>query len=144
MSNFNFWQKWLFFVGIYLLVFGLVLAFFNQTAFLDIIFNNNINPVFWNNSVAPAKSVQFQSWIYGVLGATVSGWGVFIAFLAHYPFKAREKWAWHCLALSTAIWFMTDTSISLFYHVTFNAAFNVILVLLLGLPLVFTRRQFNA
>lgn len=31
MKNFNFWRKWLFIAGIYFAVFGLVLAFFNQT-----------------------------------------------------------------------------------------------------------------
>lgn len=144
MSSFNFWQKWLFYVGIYLAVFGLVLAFFNQTYVMNFVFNNQINSVFWSSNEIPESAFPFQSWIYGVLGATVSGWGIFIAFLAYYPFKAREKWAWNCIATGIAIWFISDTSISAFYDVTFNVVFNVVLLIFIGLPLLFTRKFFVA
>ena len=143
VKNFNFWQKWLLLVGIYLAVFGLVLALFNQTYVMDLIFNNQISPVFWPIKDIPEGVVPFQSWIYGVLGATVSGWGVFIAFLAHYPFKAREKWAWHCIASGIAIWFIFDTVISAYYQVMFNIIFNTILLFFIGLPLLFTRKDFH-
>ena len=143
MKNFNFWQKWLFIVGIYLAVFGLVLAFFNQTQLMDSAFNNQINPAFWNDEGIPENTVLFQSWIYGVLGATVSGWGIFIAFLAYYPFKAHEKWAWNCIAVGIATWFIADTAISVFYQVTFNVMFNTVLLLLVGIPLLFTRKDFS-
>lgn len=142
MCNFNFWQKWLFFVGIYLAVFGLVLAFFNQTYVMDFVFNNQINSVFWSANAIPENIFPFQSWVYGVLGATVTGWGIFIAFLAYYPFKAREKWAWNCIAAGISIWFISDTSISAFYDVTFNVVFNVVLLIFIGLPLLFTRKFF--
>lgn len=142
MCNFNFWQKWLFFVGIYLAVFGLVLAFFNQTYVMDFVFNNQINSVFWSANAVPENIIPFQSWVYGVLGATVAGWGIFIAFLAYYPFKAREKWAWNCIAAGISIWFIFDTSISAFYDVTFNVVFNVVLLIFIGLPLLFTRKYF--
>lgn len=142
MCNFNFWQKWLFFVGIYLAMFGLMLAFFNQTYVMDFVFNNQINSVFWSASAIPENIFPFQSWVYGVLGATVAGWGIFIAFLAYYPFKAREKWAWNCIAAGISIWFISDTSISAFYDVTFNVVFNVVLLIFIGLPLLFTRKFF--
>ena len=142
MCNFKFWQKWLFFVGIYLAVSGLVLAFFNQTYVMDFVFNNQINSVFWSANAMPENISPFQSWVYGVLGATVAGWGIFIAFLAYYPFKAREKWAWNCIAAGISIWFISDTSISAFYDVTFNVVFNVVLLIFIGLPLLFTRKFF--
>jgi len=142
MCNFNFWQKWLFFVGIYLAVFGLVLAFFNQTYVMDFVFNNQINSVFWSVHAILENIFPFQSWVYGVLGATVAGWGIFIAFLAYDPFKAREKWAWNCIAAGISIWFISDTSISAFYDVTFNVVFNVVLLIFIGLPLLFTRKFF--
>lgn len=143
MKNFNFWQKWLLIVGIYLAVFGLILSFFNQTQLMDFAFNNQIDPVFWQAERIPENAVSFQNWIYGVLGATVSGWGIFMAFLAYYPFKAREKWAWNCIATGVAIWFIADTAISAFYQVTFNVVFNTVLLLLVGIPLLFTRKDFS-
>ncbi|NIA30461.1 MAG: hypothetical protein GWP06_11195, partial [Actinobacteria bacterium] len=101
-------------------------------------------PMFWPGEIAPESAAMFQAWIYGVLGATVSGWGIALAFLVHYPFKAREKWAWNCLALSLTIWFVSDTAISAFYQVTFNVAFNIVLFLFMALPLLFTRKWFSS
>jgi len=140
--SFNFLQKWLLFVSAYLVLFGMVLAFFNQSALMDMIFNNQIDPVFWQEDDIPAGVVSFQSFIYGVLGATVSGWGLCMAFLVAHPFKARERWAWNCLAASMAVWFVADTALSALHHVTFNVLFNAVLLLLIGLPLAFTRKYF--
>jgi len=142
MKHFNFWQKWLLFVSLYLVLFGLVLAFFGQSPLMDFIFNNQIDPVFWPEGAVPENAATFQAWIYGVLGTTVIGWGIFMAFLAQYPFKAREKWAWNCFAVGVAVWYIADTAISARYQVTFNVLFNTILFVLLGLPLLFTRKDF--
>ena len=94
MKNFLFWQKWLFAVGLLLAVFGLTLAFFNQTPFFDFLFNKQINPVFWSEGQATPEAIRFQQWIYGVLGATIAGYGVTVAFLVHHPFRNKERWAW--------------------------------------------------
>ncbi len=143
MYSFSFWQKWLFSVAIIVIIFGLALAFFNQTALFDTLFNNQINPVFWSASQVNANTSAFQGWIYGVLGSTVAGWGVLIAFIAYYPFKRKEKWAWNCLAVGVGLWFVADTAISLCSRVYFNALFNTMLLVLIALPLIFTRRSFS-
>ena len=143
MYSFSFWQKWLYTVAIIVIVFGLALAFLNQTALFDTLFNNQINPVFWSASQVDTNTSAFQGWNYGVLGSTVAGWGVLIAFIAYYPFKRKEKWAWNSLAVGVGLWFVVDTAISLYSRVYFNALFNTMLLLLLALPLIFTRRSFN-
>jgi len=120
LNKFNFWQKWLIFVGIYLVVFGLYLTFFSQSSIMDFLFNRNIDPYFWVVTELPENTLRFQGWIYGVLGAVIAGWGTLIAFWASYPFKTRERWAWNGLALATAIWYIADTAISAMYGVIFN------------------------
>jgi len=142
LNNFNFWQKWLFFVGIYLGVFGLYLSFFGQSNIMDFLFNTNIDPYFWSETDLPENAMKFQGWIYGVLGAVIAGWGTLIAFWAKYPFKTRECWAWNGLALATAIWYVADTAISAMYGVIFNIVFNSVMLFLLATPLVFTRKYF--
>ena len=139
----TFWDRWLLFVGWLLVVFGLLLGFFNQTQLFDVAFNRQINPVFWPDEFPVASVGTFQTWIYGVLGCTVAGWGVFMVFLARYPFRKRERWARNCIVAGITLWYMTDTSISLFFGVTFNAVFNTILAALVYVPLVATRREFN-
>jgi hypothetical protein len=141
MSKFSFWQRWLFAVGLIVTAFGLVMAFLNGTAVFDL-FNDQIDPVFWGAGAIPEAATRFRQWVYGAWGATVAGWGVFIVFIARYPFRARERWAWSCLAVGLLVWYLVDTGISLYFEVYFNAAFNTLLLGLVALPLAGTRKHF--
>lgn len=143
MTSAEFWNRWLLFAGWLLVVFGLLLAFLNQTHLFDVAFNRQIDPVFWPAGVAAESIDSFQSWIYGVLGATVSGWGVFVVFLARYPFTKRERWARNCIAVGITLWYIADTSISLYFGVTFNAVVNTVLAGLVYTPLLATRQEFK-
>ena len=143
MTSAEFWNRWLLFAGWLLVVFGLLLAFLNQTQLFDVAFNRQIDPVFWPAGVAAESIDSFQSWIYGVLGATVSGWGVFVVFLARYPFTKREHWARNCIAAGITLWYIADTSISLYFGVTFNAVVNTVLAGLVYTPLLATRQEFK-
>ena len=142
MGDFDFWQRWLFVLSVVIVLFGLALAIFNQTPIFDMAFNDQIDPVFWPSSDSTQEIGTFQRWIYGVLGATVTGWGIFMAFIIHYPFKHRERWAWNCLGLGLLIWFLVDTGISLYFKVVFNAVFNTVLFIAAFIPLAFCRKEF--
>jgi len=139
---FNFCQKWLTGIGIYLAIFGIILAIFPQSALMNFLFNNQIDPGFWVDGQLPANATYFQAWIYGVLGATVSGWGILLASIAFIPFKKKEKWAWNSLAGAIGFWYVVDTLISAVYRVEFNAIFNTLILLSAAIPLALTRRQF--
>lgn len=141
MANFSFWQKWLFVVGIVVSVFGVMMSLLSGTPLFDL-FNRQIDPAFWSIRTVSDSVQQFQKWIYGVWGATIAGWGIFLAFIAHYPFAKKERWSWKCTIAGLLIWFVLDTSLSLVYQVYFNVAFNVGLFVLAMVPLVFTRKEF--
>ena len=143
MTSINFWQKWLLVFGIYLSIFGLVLTFFNKTYLMNFIFNDQIDPIFCGDKILHENILTYQSWIYGVLGAVISGWGVAIAFIAHYPFKEKQKWAWNCIFVGAMVWFIPDMIISIKYGVGFNIFFNISLLMLMILPLLFTYNQFH-
>jgi hypothetical protein len=140
--SFNFWQKWLVGVGAYHVFFGLALAFFGQTAFMDVLFNQYYDPIFWPENKIPQGAAHFKSWSTSVLGAVVASWGIFIAFLGYFPFKSREKWAWSCICVAITLWFVVDTALSLYYQVTINAVFNLITLALFVFPLLLTRKHF--
>lgn len=144
MKAFSFWNWWLLAVSSLLTLFGLALAFFNQAPIFDSLFNNQINAVFWPPTEVTPEIATFQQWAYGVLGATVAGWGIVVAFVARYPFLKRERWAWNALAMGTTLWFITDTSISLYFRVGFNAAINTLVFILVWVPLLFTRKDFGS
>jgi hypothetical protein len=139
---FKFWYSWLLISSIVIVVMGLTIALFSDTAIFKILFNNHINKVFWNYNIQPGNFVEFQKWIYGVLGAVMAGWGVIIFYLILRPFKELQAWAWECLLIGITVWYMIDTLISFHYHVIFNVIFNSILLLLILLPLAFTKKQF--
>lgn len=143
MRRFNFWKVWLFVVAVVIAVFGVLMAFLNQTAVFEV-FNREINFVFWPTGEVGREVPEFQSWVYGVWGATVAGMGIFAAYVAHYPFARKEKWARQCLAVGTVVWFVLDTSISLAFGVVFNALFNTVIFLLIVVPLAFTWKEFEA
>jgi hypothetical protein len=141
MQNFSFWQRWLFVVGLGIAVFGILMAFLSGTPIFDL-FNRQIDPAFWGGGSSLESIRPFQQWVYGIWGATIAGWGVFVTFIAHYPFRNKEKWAWNCLVLGILVWFVLDTALSAFHKVYFNVAFNTALLILAGLPAVFTKKEF--
>ncbi|MFQ5611946.1 MAG: hypothetical protein ACE5H9_07405 [Anaerolineae bacterium] len=142
-GKFLFWQRWLVVVSLALTAFGLFMAFFNRTPLFNLLFNHQIDPVFWGSAEVPPGAAAFQGWIYGVLGAVIAGWGTFLIFIAAHPFKQREKWAWNCILAGLLVWYVIDTFISLQFKVVFNAILNTALFIPMILPLVFTRKDFE-
>lgn len=142
MPGFSFWQKWLFVVAIVVAIFGTAMALISGTPLFGL-FNRQIDSAFWGSNPVGESAGQFQQWVYGILGATIAGWGVFIAFVAHYPFRKKEEWAWNCILLGLLLWFVLDTTLSAVYRVYFNVVFNTALLVLVMLPIVFTRHDFR-
>jgi hypothetical protein len=142
MNRFEFWNRWLFGVSLLIAAFGLALAAASSTPLIGPL-NRLVDPVFWGSQPVPAPAAAFRGWTYAVMGATMAGWGVFLAFMAQIPFRRRERWAWNCFVLGILAWYIPDTSFSLLAGVFFNAAVNTVLLLLVALPLIFTRREFK-
>jgi hypothetical protein len=140
--QFAFWQRWLVGVSVIVVVFGLFMAFLNRTPLFDL-FNRGVDPAFWGADAAPVEAQRFQGWAYGVLGATMAGWGVTLLFLARQAFRRGERWAWNSVLAGILLWFVVDEYISLASGVYFNAAFDVVILVLAGLPLIFTRQYFE-
>ena len=141
MKTFKFWQRWLLVVSWIIVLFGLAMAFLNATPFFDLM-NDRVNPVFWGEGPVPHASALFVRWIYGVLGATVAGWGVFMVFIARIPFNRHERWARDAILFGLLLWYVMDTSITLYFKVAFNAALNTTLFIMGMLPIIMTWRSF--
>ncbi|MEW6351547.1 MAG: hypothetical protein AB1646_21045 [Thermodesulfobacteriota bacterium] len=142
MRGFLFWQRWLVASGILITGFGLAMALTSGTALFDV-FNRQIDPAFWGNKAPDDTAKAFQHWLYGVWGATIAGWGVFVAFVAYYPFLNREKWSRNCLVAGLVLWYLFDTALSAYHRVYFNVGFNTVLLIALMLPIIRTRKAFG-
>ena len=142
MMRFSFWQKFLVGVSMYHVVFGLLLAFFGQSHLMDTLLYQYFDPIFWPDENISPGSLQYKNWSSSVLGSVIASWGILIAFIAYYPFKLRERWAWNGIAVAVIFWFVVDTTCSLYYDVPINAVFNLFTFSLFTVPLFFTRKYF--
>jgi len=137
-------HRWLQVIAAAFVLLGLVLAIFPHSSLVHFVFNQFIDLVFWTEGAPPADALEFQGWIYGLLGATISGWGVLILFVLAYPFKERRRWAWNALAASFGLWYIVDTGASAWYGVMFNVIFNTVVLVALALPLLLSRKYFKS
>lgn len=142
MGKFLFWQRWLFASLLFQAYIGLTIAFFGPSSVLGPLSKEYDQTTFGSPSV-PDNAVVFYDWIYGVLGSTIVSWAIALAFVTHFAFKRQEKWAWNCILLSTLIWFLLDSSLSLKFGVWPNFIFNFVGFAMIVLPLVFTRSYFG-
>jgi hypothetical protein len=142
MRAFLFWQRWLLIVGVGVTLFGVFMALSNSTPLFSS-FNDQIDPVFWASQDPSTPTLRFRAWVYGVWGATVAGWGLTLTFLALHPFKRRERWARNAMFYGLSLWYLLDTGLSICFGVYFNALFNTLLIVLAGLPLIFTWGEFG-
>ena len=138
MNNFLFWQRWLLILGILFVVLGIVMTL----PFGTNLFDGLINPVFWENGAIPDNANAFKTFVYGVLGASMVGWGVLFAFIAYYPFRQKEKWAWNCLVTGFTLWFIFGQYVSVSAGVYANVVADIVFFALVMLPLFFTRKEF--
>ncbi|WP_424359699.1 hypothetical protein [Methanocella sp. MCL-LM] len=142
MVSFSFWQKWLLAVSGIIIFFGLVIALLSWSP-VFVVFNTLVNGTFWPGT-GPDESIQrFTLWAYGMLGATMAGWGLTLAFIVNGPFGKKEKWSRDAIAAGVVLWFVIDTFMSVYTGAYFNVGVNVLVLVLAGLPLLMTLKEFK-
>jgi hypothetical protein len=142
-NRFLLWRNWLLAVCAMVIVFGLIIALLSWSPLFGI-FNELVNGVFWNGSAPDANTGQFVLWAYGMLGATMAGWGVTLAFIVYHPYTKKERWAWNSIVIGLSVWFVIDTLMSVYTRAYFNVGVNVLLIIMAGIPLLMSRKSFNA
>lgn len=137
------WWRWLLVVSLIGMLFGAVMVL--APGMLKPLSQPSYNSFFATDrySELPVGDVAFQNWLYGVLGATMIGWCLTVAFIAGYPFRAGERWAWQALCTAIIVWYVLDTGTSWLHGVFVNVALNTVLLVAFGVPLVASRRSFT-
>lgn len=140
-----FWSRWLGFVGMYGVVMGALLVFtpiVEHTLgayYYDVFFDGQ--PMY--QALTPAAR-RFQAFVYGIAGALLVSWFWLVVALAKGPFRKGERWAWKAIAVSLIAWFVGDGYASIANGFAIHAAFNLSLLLVMGLPLAMTYRHIFA
>ena len=142
MERFTFWCRCLLALCVVQAALGLALVAFDLGG-VPGPFNEAMNEAMWGRKARPDEGAAVQRFANAVLGATLVAWSVAIAFVAHVPFRAREPWAWTCVAVSVAVWFVLDTGCSIALGVWPNAILNAVCVVPFAVILAFTRRSFR-
>jgi hypothetical protein len=140
MNKFTFFYYWLVIASLTIAGFGLFIIIVAQTTLLED-FNKPVMAAFnltCNNSI----SMKVLTWLYSVLGATMTGWGIFILFVLKNAFAVKNKWSWWAILVSMLFWFIPDTLVSAIYGVHFNVMVNCLILFFILFPLSFTYQDF--
>jgi hypothetical protein len=139
----SFWWKWFLAASALVMLFGVLMVFFNNTL-LEPIGRDNYNSFFEDEPFEALSfdELRFQNWVFGVIGTVTIGWGVILFFVVYHPLKRREQWAWNALAVSIIVWFVLDTGVSLYHGVVLNAIANTGFFILFVIPLIKLKNYF--
>ena len=137
MNPFKFWTVWLMVAAFTMSAFGVLMVLFVGTPLFGGL-TEQIDQAFWPSGPAAAGLLEYQRWVYGVWGATVTGFGVLAALVGGNAFARQDRWARDALVVAVLLWYLMDTIVSLTFRVWVNAAFNTFVLALFALPLAFT------
>ena len=90
-----------------------------------------------------AEVNDYLVFVYGVLGAVVVGWAITMFYVANGAYRNGEKSALMGLAVPLIVWYVIDSIFSVATGHWQNAALNTGFLLILGVPLIATRRHFS-
>jgi len=96
-----------------------------------------------SKSPSPKVFLFWQQWLFwtSVLIAVI---GIVFAFIAWGPFRRKERWARNAIIAAFTIWVLLDSAICIRFGVYFQIyVINLISLVLKGLPLVFTWKEFK-
>lgn len=142
--SFNFWQKVLVYSNVMFVCIGLLAAFAGNS-FIFEWYNSGIKNLFFNGQEYAPDVLRLKDWESGIVGATIAGYHTLVIFVAAYPFKKKEKWAWNAIAVSMLVWFIIDSGLSLARGAYFNIyLINIFPFLFIGISLLMTRKHFKS
>ena len=125
MDRFEFWRRWMVGLAGLVMLFGISLAI--QGLHTDRVFTWLLFDGDYPESFGP-ELVAYMRFVTGVLGAVMAGWAVLLAIILSGPFRRRERWSWNAVAISLALWFVVDTTLSLMAGYPENALLNTAIV----------------
>lgn len=141
-KSFGFWHKWLLAVSVLNVVIGLVIAVLPDSA-LFALHASATADVFFDGDM-PAQAAELRAFLFGPLGGTIAGYFLMQTFVVWGPFRRREPWAWHAILWAMLLWFVVDSAMSTLHGAFFNVwMINLSTLVLVGLPLLMTRRAFR-
>lgn len=141
-KKFLFWQKWLTYANILTIGVGLLVAFAGNS-FLFEIHNGYTQNVFFESNEFHPEVLNLKNWLFGIIGGTIVGFHILMVMISENAFQNKERWAYHTMWYAMLSWFIIDSGISWYYGAVHNIVIiNLVALILIGIPLVMTRKAF--
>ncbi len=112
---------------------------------VPVIWRDFFNLIIFGERIFPADfsddAIQYIRLIFGITGAVMASWSFVLYILITGPLKEGQMWAWRAFAGSVILWFVLDTSYSLFTGFPENAVFNTLFLLAYTPAIIKTKPQ---
>lgn len=142
-ERFYFWQRWLTYANILTALMGLLVAFAGNSVLFDL-HNHHTKAIFLNGAEFTPNILAFKNWLFGIIGGTMVGFHILMVMISENAFRKKEMWAYNAVCYGIGTWFLIDSGISIYYGAIHNVILiNVAALLLIGLPLISTRKAFK-
>ncbi len=118
--------------GFFVLV-GAFVAFCNGSSVMGV-YNGALAERFWGVGEIPADMEAFKVFMFGPIGATISGQFVLLGALAWWPMARGERWALRASWASLLTWVVIDSTITAIHGAWFNLVQVNLLTMALMVP----------
>jgi hypothetical protein len=135
------WWRWLVVVTLGVMIFSISMVLMPSLIqqFFSLLFYSSSQHI----STFSEPAVAYITFVQGILGAVMFGWGVALLFVLFGSFRRGKIEGWLTLAISLSAWFVPDTVFSLWCGFWQNAVLNLIFAVLFAIPLATTYKAFR-
>jgi hypothetical protein len=140
-----FWSRWIAFLSLLLILYGLAMAFAPQMMNVTL-----VGPLLFHSEVLRSAFAQlaepeltFLNVLNGLLGAVTVGYAILIGGIALEPFRRGERWAWNTIAASVTAWAILEGYVKLAHGLGVGSLAHLGLLVAFGIPLLATYRYFH-
>lgn len=142
-KDFLFWQKCLTYANVITIGVGFLVAFAGDSIFFEL-HNQYTKEVFLDGAEFPPQILSLKKWLFGIIGGSIVGFHLLMVMISENAFKRKELWAYKAMWMGLLSWFIIDSSISLYFGAIHNVLLiNLVALLLIGIPLLMTRKAFT-
>jgi hypothetical protein len=120
------------------IVTGLLLPFVVQIQLFDVYYQH-LALAF---NLADDNSTDAIKFLVGIIGPTISSWGILFLFSVNTAFTNPSPKSWWFIVIACAIWAVYDSLFSLSYGIYMNAIFNGVVFICIMIPMLMSREFF--
>lgn len=142
-AAFERWRRYLLVVSAFFGLFGAAWVVFGSFDPFGL-YKSLLAQALWGIPRLPPDAERAFSFVVAPLGATTAGYFLLVHMIVRYALPRREVWAYRAIVGALLVWFVLDTSASIFHGMLANVwLVNIPCLVIMGVPLLALRRWFR-